>query len=151
MLESVEAHARALSTFEIDPGHVSVACGDVRDLGAAGIEQATVDAVVTSPPYSIALDHVKNDERALEAMRVCSAVLRREMTGVRGRGPKEKLALYNEDMRRMFREVARVLKRKAVREIREHAAKTGAATLTSAEIDREIAASRLARRRARRG
>lgn len=41
--------------------------------------------------------------------------------------------------------------RKAVREIREHAAKTGAATLTSAEINREIAASRLARRRARRG
>ena len=32
------------------------------------------------------------------------------MTGVRGRGPKEKLALYNEDMRQMFREVARVLK-----------------------------------------
>ena len=41
--------------------------------------------------------------------------------------------------------------RKAVREIREHAAETGASTLTSAEIDREIAASRLVRRRARRG
>ncbi len=41
--------------------------------------------------------------------------------------------------------------RKAVREIRKHAAETGAATLTSAEIDREIAASRLVRRRARRG
>ena len=110
MLESVEAHARALSTFEIDPGHVSVDLGDARDLGAAGIEQATVDAVVTSPPYSIALDYVKNDEHALEAMGVRSAALRRVMTGVRGRGPKEKLALYNEDMRRMFREVARVLK-----------------------------------------
>ena len=66
MLESVEAHARALSTFEIDPGHVSADLGDARDLGAAGIEQATVDAVVTSPPYSIALDYVKNDEHALE-------------------------------------------------------------------------------------
>ena len=110
MLESVEAHACALSTFEIDPGHVSVDLGDARDLGAAGIEQATVDAVVTSPPYSIALDYVKNDEHALEAMGVRSAALRRVMTGVRGRGPKEKLALYNEDMRRMFREVARVLK-----------------------------------------
>ena len=43
-------------------------------------------------------------------MGVRSAALRRVMTGVRGRGPKEKLALYNEDMRRMFREVARVLK-----------------------------------------
>ena len=69
-----------------------------------------MDGIVTSPPYSIALDYVKNDEHALEALGVSSAGLRCEMTGVRGRGPKEKLALYNEDMRRMFREVARVLK-----------------------------------------
>ena len=42
--------------------------------------------------------------------------------------------------------------RKAVREIRKHAAETGAAALTTADIDQEIAASRHARRqRARRG
>lgn len=42
--------------------------------------------------------------------------------------------------------------RKAVREIREHAAETGAAALTPADVDQEIAASRQARRqRARRG
>ena len=110
MLESVEAHARALSAFRINPGRVSVACGDARDLRAAGIEPETVDAVVTSPPYSIALDYVKNDEHALEALGVHSAALRHEMTGVRGSGPKEKLALYNEDMQRMFCQVARVLK-----------------------------------------
>ena len=89
---SVEAHARALSTFEIDPGHVSVALGDARDLGAAGIEQATVDAVVTSPPYSIALDYVKNDEHALEAMGVRSAALRRVMTGSIEVGPPARTA-----------------------------------------------------------
>ena len=32
------------------------------------------------------------------------------MTGVRGRGASNKLALYNADMQQMFREVARVLK-----------------------------------------
>ena len=110
MLDSVEAHARALSTFQIEPGRVSVVRGDARDLRAAGIDDATVDAVVTSPPYSIALDYVKNDEHALTALGESLAALRCEMTGVRGRGPKEKLALYNEDMQRMFREVARVLK-----------------------------------------
>ncbi len=110
MLDSVEAHGRALSTFGIEPGRVSIARGDSRDLRSAGIDDATVDAVVTSPPYSIALDYVKNDEHALEALGVSPAALRCEMTGVRGHGPKEKLALYNEDMRRMFREVARVLK-----------------------------------------
>ena len=70
-----------------------------------GIDDATVDAVVTSPPYSIALDYVKNDDHALEALAVDSDALRREMTGVRGRGAKNKLALYNEDMQQMFREV----------------------------------------------
>lgn len=110
MLESVEAHARALQQFEITPGRVSVARGDARDLRAAGIGDATIDAVVTSPPYSIALDYVKNDVHALEALGVDPAELRRSMTGVRGRGPKTKLALYNEDMQTMFHEVSRVLK-----------------------------------------
>ena len=32
------------------------------------------------------------------------------MTGVRGRGAKQKLMLYNEDMKAMFCEVAKVLK-----------------------------------------
>ena len=42
--------------------------------------------------------------------------------------------------------------RKAVREIRKHAAETGGAALTPSDIDQEIAASRQARRqRARRG
>ena len=110
MLDSVEAHARALRRFQIEPGRVSVVCGDARDLRGAKVDDATVDAVITSPPYSIALDYVKNDDHALEALKVSPDALRREMTGVRGRGPKEKLALYNEDMQEMFREVARALK-----------------------------------------
>ena len=110
MLESVEAHDRALRTFRIEPGRVSVVRGDCRNLQSAGIDDATVDAVVTSPPYSIALDYVKNDDHALEALGASPAALRCKMTGIRGRGPKEKLALYNEEMGGMFREVARVLK-----------------------------------------
>ena len=110
MLDSVEAHAQALSRFEIEPGEVSATCGDARDLRAAGLEDATVDAVVTSPPYSIALDYVKNDDHALEALGVNSSALRHQMTGVRGGSSREKLALYNADMREMFHEVARVLK-----------------------------------------
>ena len=43
VLDSVEAHARALSRFGIEPGSVSVACGDARDLRAAGIDDPTVD------------------------------------------------------------------------------------------------------------
>lgn len=113
MLESVEAHARALDRYGIRPGSVDVSVGDCRDLGASGIMSDSVDAIVTSPPYSIALDYVKNDEHALDALGVDTKELRGIMTGVRGKGPVEKLGLYNDDMKAMFREVARVLKPKA--------------------------------------
>lgn len=113
MLESVEAYARAVKEFDLRPGSVNARLGDCRDLAASGIETGTVDAIVTSPPYSIALDYVKNDDHALKAMGTDIKALRNQMTGVRGRGAKEKLALYNEDMRLMFGEVARVLKKGA--------------------------------------
>lgn len=110
MLISVEAHEAAIQTFGINAGEVSVVQADARDLLSAGIADASIDAVVTSPPYSIALDYVKNDEHALRAMGVSLQGLRDEMTGVRGRGKKRKLALYNEDMQQMFGEISRVLK-----------------------------------------
>lgn len=110
MLESVEAHAAALEHFKIKPGSVSVQVGDCRDLATTGVKPGSVDAIVTSPPYSIALDYVKNDEHALDAMKVDTAGLRSVMTGVRGAGPKDKLRLYNEDMQQMFGQVALALK-----------------------------------------
>jgi len=113
MLESVEAYAEAVKQFKLRPGFVEAQLGDCRDLAAAGVRSASVDAIVTSPPYSIALDYVKNDDHALKAMGTDIKALRSQMTGVRGRGAKEKLALYNEDMRLMFAEASRVLKRGA--------------------------------------
>lgn len=113
MLESVDAHARAVELFGLTPGRVTSMLGDCRNLAASGVESASIDAIVTSPPYSIALDYVKNDEHALDALDVDMLELRRAMTGVRGKGAKQKLALYNEDMKAMFGEVARVLKRGA--------------------------------------
>lgn len=110
MLESVEAHAKALSVFSIKPGRVSVQIGDSRNLKSSGVKSSSIDAIVTSPPYSIALDYVKNDEHALDALGVDTAELRGTMTGVRGRGARQKLELYNEDMKMMFAEVARILK-----------------------------------------
>jgi hypothetical protein len=55
----------------------------------------------------------KNDDHALKVMGTDVETLRKRMTGVKGRGAKEQLVLYNQDMQQMFREVARVLKRRA--------------------------------------
>jgi len=109
MLVSVEAHAAALREFKITLGRVEAKLGDARDLRTAGIQANSIDVIVTSPPYSIALDYVKNDEHALDAMDVNVPELRSVMTGVRGQSAEEKFALYNEDMKQAFREVARVL------------------------------------------
>lgn len=110
MLESVEAHARAIAEFDIEPGEVRACVGDARHLAGARVKPSSIDACVTSPPYSIALDYVANDDHALKALGVDMATLRNQMTGVRGRTAKEKLKLYNADMRRTFREIARVLR-----------------------------------------
>ena len=110
MSDSVGAHANALEIFDINKGEVTAICGDARELSLSEIRRGTIDAVVTSPPYSIALDYVKNDAHALTAMGVSLKQLREEMTGVRGVGKKAKLSLYNEDMQMMFAEVSRVLK-----------------------------------------
>ena len=109
MLESVQAHAAAVTEFSLAPGQVDAQIGDSRDLAAAGVTPSSIDVVVTSPPYSIALDYVKNDEHALEALHVNMPTLRKLMSGVRGRGAREKLSLYNADIQAAFRQVAAVL------------------------------------------
>ena len=101
MLESVEAHARAISESHLRPGKVISLLADAGNLSTTRIEPGSVETVVTSPPYSIALDYVKNDEPALEALEADIPALRKSMTGVRGRA-HEKLELYNQDMRAMY-------------------------------------------------
>lgn len=110
MLESVEAFARARDELGLRLGAVQIHEGDSRRLGDLGIAEKSIDAIVTSPPYSIALDYVKNDAHALAALGHDTKKIRDGFVGVRGRGAKEKLALYNDDLRASFREWARVLK-----------------------------------------
>lgn len=110
MVESVAAHATAIERFGIESGTVTVGIGDVRNLRGAAVEAESVDAVVTSPPYSLALDYVANDAHALEALGVDVSALRERMTGVRGEGRKQRMRLYNEDMMTMFRQIAVALR-----------------------------------------
>jgi len=110
MLRSVSDMAKAIDDFGISPGDVEILQGDSRDLRAVGLEAQSIDAVVTSPPYSVALDYVANDEHALTALGYDVDELRQSFIGVRGNGMKERLALYERDMRDALAEMARVLK-----------------------------------------
>lgn len=110
MLRSCKAMARAIKKFKIQPGRADFRRGDARDLKEAGIADSSVDAIVTSPPYSVALDYVKNDKHALKDMGCDLDALRQEFIGLRGKGTQKRIDFYREDMQVAVSEMARVLK-----------------------------------------
>ncbi|MCL0091408.1 site-specific DNA-methyltransferase [Dehalococcoidales bacterium] len=69
----------------------------------------SVDGIVTSPPYSIALDYVKNDRHLLDYLGIETSELREQLIGLKGKS-REKLQLYEKDMRQSLVEMQRVLK-----------------------------------------
>jgi SAM-dependent methyltransferase len=87
-------------------GKTQLRIGDARSLP---MEPESVDGIVTSPPYSIALDYVKNDLYALQELDENLEALRDRCIGVRGRG-EAKLQAYKEDMQKCYKEMHRVLK-----------------------------------------
>jgi DNA modification methylase len=81
--------------------------GDARNLP---IDDNSIDAIITSPPYSFAIDYAENDRPQLEYLGYNVDELREEMIGLKGRNRKEKLAIYFEDMENVLSEMHRVLK-----------------------------------------
>lgn len=69
----------------------------------------SVAGIVTSPPYSITLDYVKNDEHLLSYLGLETQSLRQSMVGLRGNG-KARLRFYEEDMKKSLQEMYRILK-----------------------------------------
>ncbi|WP_457550830.1 DNA methyltransferase [Archaeoglobus sp.] len=106
MIRSVEMHREVVDELKLKLGEVKIERGDARNLD---LDDESVDGIVTSPPYSIALDYVKNDEHALKEMGYDVQKLRGLFIGVRGSG-KERISIYNRDMMKAYREMFRVLK-----------------------------------------
>jgi len=102
----VRDHVEVKERLGLKFGSVEIRDGDARALDLA---DESVDGIVTSPPYSIALNYVKNDEHALTAMGYDLDELSERFVGVRGTG-RERFELYEEDMRRAAREMHRVLR-----------------------------------------
>lgn len=77
------------------------------------IEDDTVDAIITSPPYSFAIDYLKNDQPQLEYLRCDIENLRKEMIGLQGRGIEDKLELYFYKIDQALSEMKRVSKKQS--------------------------------------
>lgn len=106
MLASVKDYKDISQKLQLNLGKVAIEVGDARKLP---LEDGSVDGIITSPPYSIALDYVSNDAHAFKALGYNLLELRERFIGVRGTG-LAKVRLYNEDLRESLKEMYRALK-----------------------------------------
>ena len=99
---------KARDELGLDLGHAQVEQRDARDLDK--IRSDSVDAVITSPPYSFAIDYLKGDRLQLEYLGYELSALRDNMIGLRGSGLKNQVFAYLEDTEKFLTEMGRVLK-----------------------------------------
>ena len=83
---------------------------DNGDVTAIPLPDKSVDGIITSPPYSFAIDYAANDSPQLAYMGCDVDALREGMIGLRGRGKSQRLENYFADMRLACAEMGRVLK-----------------------------------------
>ena len=77
------------------------------------IEENSIDAIITSPPYSFAIDYLKNDKPQLEYLGYNIEFLKEKMIGLNGRGIENKLEIYFDQMNNALKEMRRVSKTNA--------------------------------------
>ena len=75
------------------------------------LDDNSIDGIITSPPYSFAIDYVENDKDQLEYMGYDTTELKNNLIGLKGRYKRDKLASYFEDMDTFCCEAGRVLKK----------------------------------------
>lgn len=106
MIASVSDYNSIFRKLQLRLGKVDLQCGDARNVK---LSNNSVDGIITSPPYSIALDYVENDAHSLKDLGFDLDVIRETFIGVRGSG-KKRVELYNEDIEKAYGEMYRVLK-----------------------------------------
>jgi len=106
MINSIKDFQELINELNLKLGEVEIKVGDSRNLQ---LKDESIDGIITSPPYSIALDYVSNDAHALKVMGYELPEIREEFIGVRGKG-LERINLYNQDMMKSYEEMYRVLK-----------------------------------------
>ncbi|MBT9159863.1 MAG: hypothetical protein DDT26_01132 [Dehalococcoidia bacterium] len=103
----INSFIQARDKLDLKIGNARFEIGDARNLT---IEDNSIDAVITSPPYSFAIDYAENDRPQLEYLGYNISELKDDMIGLKGKTRKEKLANYFDDMDRVLSEMSQVLK-----------------------------------------
>jgi len=107
MITSVRDFKKAKQDLGLTLGKVRIEEGDARKLK---LRNESIDGIITSPPYSIALNYVENDAHSLKALGYDLNKIKEDFVGVRGSG-FQKFELYYKDMSKSISEMYRVLKK----------------------------------------
>ena len=75
------------------------------------IEKDSMNCVITSPPYSFAIDYAENDRDQLEFLGYDADELKNKLIGLKGKSKSQKLQNYFSDMDTFCSQVSHVLKR----------------------------------------
>jgi len=75
------------------------------------LDSNSVDCVITSPPYSFAIDYVENDKDQLEFLGYNTTELKNRLIGLKGKTKNQKLENYFADMDSFCLQVSNVLKK----------------------------------------
>lgn len=75
------------------------------------IEKDSIDCVITSPPYSFAIDYAENDRDQLEFLGHDADELKNKLIGLKGKTKSQKLQNYFSDMDTFCEQVSNVLKK----------------------------------------
>ena len=103
----ISSFMQVRNRLNLNIGKAKFEIGDAKTLP---MEDNSIDAIITSPPYSFAIDYADNDRPQLEYLGYNVESLRDDMIGLKGKTRKEKLSNYFEDMNQVLKEMARVLK-----------------------------------------
>lgn len=109
----LKAFSHARNDLKLKVGRTKVVQGDARNLRTPlRIEDNSIDGIITSPPYSFAIDYLKGDKAQLNFMGVNTEAIRDRMIGLRGdkKNQGDLVAKYLIDMKVVMSEMQRVLK-----------------------------------------
>ena len=107
-VEQINSFIQARDKLDLKIGNARFEIGDARHLA---LEDNSIDAIITSPPYSFAIDYAENDRPQLEYLGYDITKLKNEMIGLKGKTRKERLLNYFDDMNKVLSEMSRVLKK----------------------------------------
>ena len=106
MVASVKDFIEIKERLNLNLGNVKTEIGDSRNVK---LSDNSIDGIITSPPYSIALDYIKNDVHSFKDLGCDVSKMKNDFIGARGIG-KSRVELYNEDIKKSYSEMHRVLK-----------------------------------------